>query len=202
MVNSRTIRMPEDLAIKIEKDAIAQNIPSENEYIVKALEHFLKCKKAETVQRMKQIVFRYVAKCLKCGRQIEVGEWGLWGRDVGAICIDCYIKRYGDKTALHQYMKLKEIKWMIKVGTTELDKITEKLKDFSFYEIIQEIHIGYQEIHKRFEEWKAITEDEQEKQKATEILEHLRQNWDTLNKAHDFMMIAKRKRKKKKKVTQ
>lgn len=200
MVNTRSLRLPDDIATKIERDTKEQRLESENEYIIKALEHYLKCKKAEIVQALKLIPFRYPAKCLKCGTEIKVGEYGLWGRGVGAICIDCHVQKFGDKTLVKKFMKLKELEWLKKALEFECEEKADELRQFNFYEIIQQMHVGYQEIYKLSMEYlkQRFDKPEQEKQALDELLRLIEKTWQTINDANLFMKVPLRKRKKKK----
>jgi hypothetical protein len=139
------IRFSEKLADRIEADAKRKGI-SKSQWFREASAHFLTCPKAEKVQSMKLIPFKYRGSCLKCGRTVEVGEWGLWGKGVGVICMDCYVGRIGDKALVAKYLKMREYKQIIKALKNQADELADKVEDLvagdKFVIVYEEIHKG------------------------------------------------------------
>lgn len=130
VATSRTLRIDDDLLKRLGEDAKQQGIQSDNEYIVKAVEHFLKCKKAELSQAMHLIVTKYDGVCLKCGQKIDTGSWALYGKDVGLVCLDDWIQKLGDKAVVAKYLKMRELKITIVALTKEADRLAEKVEAF------------------------------------------------------------------------
>ncbi|MDH5481579.1 MAG: hypothetical protein OEY22_01675 [Candidatus Bathyarchaeota archaeon] len=202
---SKHYRIPEKVDKDIERDLKEQGLPSENEYVIKALEHYLKCKQTEVIQSMKLIVFRYPAPCLDCKREIKTGEWGYWGRGIGAICIDCSVKRYGTKAQAKLVIMVKTLQWQKQALTTEIDELAERYRKLNFYEILERMHLGSEDLQKLVSEY--LKTNFQKPEQETKILEELalliEKMSSTLNDAHKFMKLplSIRKKKRKQEVT-
>jgi hypothetical protein len=136
----KSLRIEEDLVRRIGEDAKQQNIPSDNEYILNAIEHYLKCKRAESSQAMHLIVTKYDGVCLKCGNKIEKGSWALYGKDVGLICLDDWIQKLGDKAIVAKYLKMRDLKITINALTKEADRLAEKVEAFKAVEKLEALY--------------------------------------------------------------
>ena len=144
-MNKKTYRLSDSLIQQIETDWKERGLSSENEYIIKALQHFLTCKKTEESQALKLIPLKYPGKCTKCDKQLDQGEWAMWGRGVGVICTECHFKKYGDKITVKRLIRLKEIKWNISVAQKELDRILDKILDAEQKVNIYELGVLHEE---------------------------------------------------------
>lgn len=138
MVSRKQFRIPDELGIRVEKDAKEKGI-SENDWGTMCIEHFLTCKKLEQVGGLKLIMSKFPNNCLKadCRKEINIGDYVLWGKGVGVICMDCYVKRYGDKALIAKDLKMRELRQTIKAYNKELDRLSKKVNKYQFYEKVQ-----------------------------------------------------------------
>lgn len=179
-------RMTKELKDAIEKDAKQGSFPSMNEWLTEAAKHFLECKKAYQASSMRLIVLKYSGYCLnpKCKRKVEVGEWAYYGRGVGIICLDCFIERLGDKAVIAKYMKMRELRHMIKVFQAELGRLADKLDIYATADKLDELHKQATELKNlcfrylkecvgRPEEQKALEEVIRATQKELEMLHNM-----------------------------
>jgi hypothetical protein len=132
MVKQKSLRIPDDLDKINEDDRKQKNISSENDYYLQALEHFHKCKKLEESASMKPIILRYSGTCLKCKQPVDAGQWALYGRGVGVVCMDCYIERIGDKPLIAKFLKMRELDQTVKALRHEALKLADKVEVLQF----------------------------------------------------------------------
>lgn len=183
MAAKTTVRFPKELAELIGADAENKNV-SQSQWMRDAAEHYLSCAKTDKVQSMKLIVFKYPTKCLKCGKQIEVGEWGLWGRGQGTICMDCYVERMGDKTYVTKYLKLRELKQAERAVKEELAKDLDKIDIYRVAEKHEEIDKLRQQI---LDLVRKFLTSQIGTDKEKEVIENLMQHDGTLDQyEHDI----------------
>jgi len=126
----RSLRLADKLLKSLEEDMKQRNVKTINEEITQALEHFLKCHASDEAQMMKLIILRYKAKCLKCGREVEAGEYAIYGRGVGAICLDCHVQRVGDKTSVAKYLRNRELDKVFHALKRECETLAERVEVF------------------------------------------------------------------------
>jgi len=129
-----TVRLNPKLRKACEQDAKQKEVSSFNEYVERALEHYLTCSKLELSAQMRLIVLKYDGKCLRCGKEVKAGNWALYGRGVGVVCMDCYIERIGDKALVAKYLKLREWKQISKALKSECERLAQDLEDFRLFE--------------------------------------------------------------------
>lgn len=110
-------------------DSNQRGFRDRTEYITEAIKHFQKCKEKESSQAMKPIITKYPGKCLKCGHDIEVNSWAMFGRGVGLICMDCLVLKLGDKTIVAKYLKNRELERVAKVLKEECDHLAGKVEE-------------------------------------------------------------------------
>jgi mRNA-degrading endonuclease HigB of HigAB toxin-antitoxin module len=194
----KTLRIPEKLNEEIQQDVAQSGFPSENEYMTKAIEHFLTCKKADVIQGMKLIVFKYKGTCLKCGHEIPVGSYGFWAKGTGAICLDCHVMRYGDKLLVKRYMKVKEYDTLLKALEVQCDEKAEQFRGFNFYEIMEKIHQNSNTLHSLIMEYLKAGFDKPEAEKTVldEIQRLIEDQRHVLADAEQFMKVPLKKKKK------
>ena len=140
-------RPPQKLKEEIQKDAEKLGI-SVNEWLIKASEHFLTCKQDDTQPAMKLILLKYPTKCRKCGNLIPAFTYAYYGKGVGAICLDCIIKRIGDKTLVAKYLKKRELERLIKALQNEADRLATKIEDYQISEKLDSLFKQTSEQHK------------------------------------------------------
>jgi hypothetical protein len=80
------------------------------------------------------IVLQYDGACIKCGQKLERGQWALYGRGVGILCLDCHVTKFGDKALVAKYLKSRDLKQIINALTVEADRLAEKVEAFQGYE--------------------------------------------------------------------
>lgn len=194
------VRFDDEFFKKIEAEA-KHTGKSINEAIRELIDKGFKFEKEDQVKEMRLILLRYPARCLKCGKDLPKNTWAMWGKGVGAICTDCLIEKLGDKAIVKKIMKLKELQWAIKAFEKTLHEKTEQLRQFNFYEVIDQMHKGYGEIHKLIMEYlKTGFEKPDEEKKAMDELEKLIQKqWAIIEEAQLFIKGPPLKRKKKQK---
>jgi hypothetical protein len=113
----------------IEQDAQQRGFKDRTTYITDAIKHFQKCKEKESAQAMKEIITKYPGKCLKCGQEIPVNSWAMFGRGVGLICLDCVVLKLGDKTIVAKYLTNRKLDRVAKALKEECDKLAGKVEE-------------------------------------------------------------------------
>jgi len=87
------------------------------------------------------IVTKFKSKCIKCGREVGVGESALWVKGLGVICLDCSIPH--DKSVLNKYLKIKELERIKKYLSEEVDKLYRQFSEiqliFKYSEIAHDV---------------------------------------------------------------
>jgi len=141
-----TFRLEENLVNRLKDEANKKGI-SLTDLLTQALNHFLNCDKIEQSPSMKMILLRYPTQCLKCGNKISPYSWALYGRGVGAICLDCYVQRLGDKTLVAKYLKVKELNRLIKALKSEADRLSDELETLTINDKIKQLEEQSKEVH-------------------------------------------------------
>lgn len=171
MVTQKILRLPEDLVQALENDVKQKGLPSENEYMIQALRHFITCTKTDESASMKLIVLRYDATCLKCHKHVAVGQWALYGKGVGIICIDCYVERIGDKATVAKFLKNREYDQSIRAMKREAERLADKVEVLVFAGKLDEYLKKFDELRVLgLQYMKEPFAKEEEQQKATENL--------------------------------
>jgi hypothetical protein len=125
-----TLRISEDLIKQVQTDIEKRGV-TQTQWFLDAAEHYLACSKTEKTESMRLIVFKYAGTCLKCGRRVEGGEWGLYGRGVGVVCMDCYVEKIGDKSLVAKYLKTREYERLVKVLKQQADGYADKVEIYA-----------------------------------------------------------------------
>lgn len=165
MVQTLYARINPKLKRAIEQDCKQRGMSSLNEYFVRALEHFLTCSKLELSAQMRLIVLKYDGKCLRCGNEVKAGNWALYGRGVGVVCMDCYIERIGDKALVAKYLKIREWKQVSKALKAECERLAQDLEDYRLIARMKELETKNKEVNKSIMQYlteKIGTPDEQQ----------------------------------------
>lgn len=200
MTKKISIRFDDDLFKKIEAE-IQTSGKSQTEVIHLLVEQGLKYDKdAKDVQRMKEIITKYDGRCIKCGENIPAQSSALWGKGIGLLCMDCYIKRIGDKAVVRKVMKLKELNWQIQAFKKILDELAEKYRLFNLYELIDRLSKGDEELNKK--NWEFLREKigtEDERKTIETIVHKVQQQRKIMDEIYQFMQIPFKKKKKRKK---
>lgn len=201
MVRQKKFRLPDKLASQLERDVKEKGFASENDWGIEAIRHFLSCKKLDTTGAMKLIVLKYPAKCLKCTSPIDAGEWALWGRGIGAVCMDCYVQRIGDKALVAKYLKMREYKQIINALKLEADRLSVKVETYSLGDKIEELNKASSDVHlevMRYFREKIGTPDE--KKSLEEVVRSCQKQFDVLRNIELFLERSLRVKKWKKKT--
>ena len=135
----KTFRLPDKLLKALEDDAKQRKVDNLSDEVLDALNHFLKCHSTEETQMMKLIILRYKATCLKCHREVGAGEYAIYGRGVGAICLDCHVERVGDKTTIAKYLRNRELDKVFHALKRECETLAERLEVFRTVEKFETI---------------------------------------------------------------
>jgi len=193
------VRGPEDLFKRIEDEAKKEQ-KSINQTMLDLMEKGL-MKEQDQVPAMRLILLKYPARCLKCDCELPPQTWAMYGKNVGAICLDCFIEKLGDKAIVKKVMRLKELKWTIKALERQVDLKSDELRKLNFLEIIDNMWKGYGEIHKLVMEYLKTDFDKSDKEKeALDELESLIQKqWAIIEEAKLFLIGPFPEFKKKKK---
>jgi len=112
----------------MEQDAKQRGFPDMSTYIRKAVKHFSVCKENEASQAMKQIITKFPGKCLKCGHDVPVNSWAMYGKGVGLVCLDCVVLKLGDKTLVTKYLKNRELERVWKSLKEECDGLAGQVE--------------------------------------------------------------------------
>jgi len=178
---TRSYRFPDRLLKSAEEEMKQRNIKSLNELLTTALEHFLKCHATEEANMMKLIILRYKANCLKCRREVSAGEYAIYGRGVGAICLDCHVQSVGDKTSVAKYLRNRELEKVYHALKRECDTLAERVEVFRTldkFESIVEAQKSVNELIEKYLKSGLATPEEQnlllelkERKKSLEALE-------------------------------
>jgi hypothetical protein len=198
MTVQKALRMPDDLAARMKLDSEQKNL-SENDWVLQAIDHFLECKRLDTTGQMRMIVLRYPGTCLKCGKEVKSGEWALYGRGIGIICMDDYIQRIGDKALLAKYLKVREYDRIIKALKLEAERLAENVE---FGQIAEKIDVLYKmnsEIHKALMEYFNALGTEAEREKLDYLLKRSEELYDLIRAIQEFILAHRIKPIEKKK---
>lgn len=201
VIKETKVRGPEEFFKRIEAEAKNQG-KSKNQMMLDLMEKGLMQQQDET-PAMRLILLKYPARCLKCDCELPPQTWAMYGKGVGAVCLDCFIEKLGDKAIVKKVMRLKELKWTIKALEKELELKSDELRKLNFLEVIVKMRDGYGEIHKLILEYLKTGFDKSNKEKdALNDLETLIQKqWAIIEEAKLFLMgptpLIKKKKKKK-----
>ena len=190
-----TFTIDPDLKTKLIKEA--QNSgKSKADLINEAIDHWFKCDKGESVATMKLIVLRYPATCKKCVKQLDAGTWALWGKGFGAICLDCYIRRMGDKTLITKELKVRHLKHMKKTLQNEIDGLFEKYSQFSAYQEIEKtMHLITDTKNIVMKYLKEGVASDEEKSILEEVLKFINDGRVRLEDIGDWLIKPRKKKK-------
>lgn len=195
------VRLDEDLFKKIEAEATKEG-KSVNQMMLDLLEKGF-MQEQDQVPAMRLILLKYPARCLKCGCELPPQTWAMYGKNVGAVCLDCFIEKLGDKAIVKKVMKLKELKWTIKALESQLELKSDELRKLDFLVIINDMWKGYGELRKLVVDYMKAGFDKPEKAKEQmdELERLIQKQWAIIEEARLFLMgpmPAIRKKKKKK----
>lgn len=182
---SKTFRLPRKLLRLAEEDAKIKGKENLTIYTTEALEHFLKCRETEVSNVMKLIILKYDAKCLKCKHTIEAGSYALYGRGLGAICLDCHVERVGDKTTVAKYLRNRELDKVTNALKREADTLAERVEVYRTIDKIDQVAETQKKIDElvekylksglgRPEEQELLLEIKEQKKKFERLQEEVR----------------------------
>ena len=188
------IRLEDQLIERIKEEANLRGL-SQKDLVIKALEHFFACKKAEEIPSLKEIITIYKGKCSRCGRVINVGERALWGKThEGSVllCSECQINSETDKTIVRRLIKRRRLEREIKALQNQLDYLAGEYESKRFIldfqkakDIILEMHKSFMEYQREF--WKYNPEETN--LKINEMIETLRTVIKLLNDFETFYQL-------------
>lgn len=142
------VNLDKTLKENMDQDARQRGFKDTTQYVTEAVKHFQKCKEKESSQAMKMIITKYPGKCLKCGHDIEVNSWAMFGRGVGLICMDCVVLKLGDKTIVAKYLKNRELDRVAKVLKEECDRLAGKVETLQVLNKLEDLKNQQESIMK------------------------------------------------------
>lgn len=187
MTVRKNFRFSKKLVDAVEKDLKQQGMDSMNQYVEKALEHFLLCKDGMSMGQMRLIVLQYDAVCKRCDTLIHAGNWAFYGRGIGAICMDCYIERIGDKALVAKYLKMREYKQIIKALSAEAERLAVKVETGQVAEHIEEMKEKTTLIHAKLMDYFKALGMPEEKQQLEELMRLTKEQEKTLETVRNFI---------------
>lgn len=198
MAKDPRIRITLDPNTKAKLELEAQNQNKHiTDLILEAIDHWFKCDRGEGIATMKLILLRYPATCKKCDKKLDAGQWALWGKGFGAICLDCYIRRIGDKTLITKELKVRQLKHMKKALETEIEGLFSKYTDFSAFQEIDQTGKLISELHSIIMNYlKAGIASQEEMKVLEEVLTFISDAKVRLADIADWLMKPKKKKKK------
>lgn len=195
MTETKTFRLPKRLVDAMERDFKQQGMDSMNKWAVSAFEHFLVCKDGMSASQMRLIVLQYDATCKRCGVHIPAGNWALYGRGAGAICMDCYVERIGDKALVAKYLKMREYRQIIKALSVEAERLASKVELGKIAEYIEEMKEKSTVIYVKLMDYFRALGNPDEKQELEELLRVTKEQDKTIELVNNFFERHLKKKK-------
>ena len=195
MTETKTFRLPKRLVDAMERDFKQQGMDSMNKWAVSAFEHFLVCKDGMSASQMRLIVLQYDATCKRCSGHIPAGNWALYGRGAGAICMDCYVERIGDKALVAKYLKMREYKQIIKALSIEAERLASKVELGKIAEYIEEMKEKSTVIYVKLMDYFRALGNPNEKQELEELLRVTKEQDKTIELVNNFFERHLKKKK-------
>ena len=187
MTKNLTIRLDDEIYKKLEEYASRHGM-SRAQVIVEALNNlFNPIANAKDVKEvsLKEIVVKYKTTCVKCGRVIDVGEIAYWGRGVGVVCYDCYVKAnqkitgFDAKKLVKMYREIRKLKVIKSELQKEVDLLADKL---NVYELLDELSSRLRSVEGKLEYIiTSLLSDEQDKQQLQQVYKEVKDSIDRLN---------------------
>lgn len=216
-MKKKYFRIPDKLADAIERDAKDRAFASENDYITKSLEHFLKCKRTSSLEGPKLMRSPIDTHCAdpECKTSIRFGAWCYYHPETGALCLECGVKRgMSNKHRVKQLIESFELKEGLSALKKEVKTVLQDLSDIKQHIDLYKLgerHTQLQEQKEKLynmiddylknvatqDETKAITQMQQAIFETTKLQEEIREK---IRKG--LLERMKQKKKKKKKVPQ
>ena len=178
MLKNLKLKLEEELINKIKTEANIRGL-SQKDLIVKALEHFFICNKAEEIPTLKEIITKYKGKCSKCGRIVDVGEKALYGKTKDGsilICLDCQIGMESDKTIVRRLLKLRKLDREIKALQNQKEQLLNEYEELELKEDFAKLLDNLAGMRKTFVDfmgWAKYVKAVKGTFKIDELIEHL-----------------------------
>jgi len=187
------IRLSNEVYEKLSKFASDKNLSLRSAVETIINEYFSGSIKEAEFGKPILIVTKFKSKCVKCGREIGIGENALWVKGLGVICLECSIPH--DKSLLTKYIKVKELERVKKMLSEECDKLYKRYSELQvtiqFYELIRD----FEEKLKNY-----LNYELGDSEKLMKVLEELADIREKLSKLSLVVKTFKIKPPKKKKV--
>lgn len=200
MSERTTLRLPVKLGKAIDRDFKQMGLPSKNEWLINACEHYLGCKKADATAKMKLIVLQWSAPCKRCGNEVKAGNWALYGRSATGgivICMDCYVERIGDKALIAKYLKLREWEQISKALKAQCEMYAQRLEGYQLTDNIKELHKQTSDIHAKIMDFIKKVGTAEEAKALEDVVRMARKQLETIGNIQDFIeKLWKRKKRK------
>lgn len=147
MSTKESFRVSEKLGEQIEKYIKNRKI-TKTELYTQALKHFFTCRTVEPSFALREICLKYRGACRICKKDLKVGDYAMWGRGAGAVCLECHAKRYGAIGSVRKYMKSMELSFTLKNLKIQCDEKALELRKWNLYEKMQELFNRDSELSK------------------------------------------------------
>jgi len=191
------------------KQKAKENNISINEWINKAIEHFLNCriKEKEDVKQasLKLIVTKFSGKCSKCGNEISIGSLAYYGKDQGKtilICLDCMVENKSDKALASKYLKMRELNKTVKALRKEAESLAEKLEDLQIVMKFDNLYQKNDEVIRLIQNYLTNPFSKPEEQRLLEdVIDILKTNKRVAREIEDFIQSRLRLPKKIRRVS-
>jgi len=187
------IRLSNEVYEKLSKFASDKNLSLRSAVETIINEYFSGSVKEAEFGKPVLIVTKFKSKCVKCGREIGIGENALWVKGLGVICLECSIPH--DRSLLSKYIKVKELERVRKMLSEECDKLYKRYSELQvtiqFYELIRD----FEEKLKDY-----LNYELGDSEKLMKVLEELADIREKLSKLSLVVKTFKIKPPKKKKI--
>lgn len=173
------VRLPENLLNAIEKACQERGV-TKTQLIAEALHQYLRGG-GEKAPGLRLIALRYPARCVKCGKELTVGDLAYWSTGT-VICLDCYAKQTAGvlpevKKLYSLYKEIRRLKVLREEARKDLDELmarVEKLDiDVKLAELVTKIEEVISQVYDYMTRVESNVNLEEVKQRLIEIAEKL-----------------------------
>jgi len=203
------LRVKEETINKL-KEIAEKEGKTQSEVVEELIENYHEIVRGEKLEKdeiekltwSKPLPLRFPKKCIKCNRELQVGELVLiakGSRGYIYLCYNCYMKanisRIPEVKQTYRYYKeLQKVKALYSHAKSELDRIVTKVNIYETYEKLEEIlDEAKTTIYDLQDYLRKVESDE----KLIKILENLEKLAERIEKATDFILLFFKKKKKK-----
>lgn len=180
------VKIPIALNVKL-KEYCEKNNKTVKEVVCDALEQFLKRKSDDA--GLRQIVVKYKGKCVRCGKEIDVGEIAYYGSGL-LVCIECFAKQTGHlpdlKKALNAYVAYRRYKALANEAKRELDALVERINDVQIMEDMSSIVSKIEAVLQTLNDYVTYVERNDKLDEIISKLDEIKEKMDEIIAARAF----------------